>query len=347
MKFLHLDTSALMQNVRILRDLLEQEDTTMIVCSTVLEELDNHKDGSDGLRSYKARQGLKFLNLNKDKVTYDFNEEMLDEYKSAFMGFDMVKNDNKILYSAYYWKMFYEGCDKCSVALVTGDRGIEAKCAALEIECIITNNNSDEDYKGYLVINGNTDVINKAYEDIASGEIELLHNQYLIISNTDTNEESAQRWDGEKLVRLRIEKSPIKPLNIEQACALDSILNNDIPINIVIGNYGSGKTLLAVKTGDDMLNKGKFNKMSLVMNPEPAGNNVGYLPGGLEDKLSGYFKSMTQYLDNGYSFTDENEMMFNAKGGTQIELEPLCFLRGRSMNESLVICDYLCSHRSV
>ena len=61
-RILFMDTSALMHAYMELEDLIKEENVKLAVCSTVLEELDNHKDGDSGERKFKARKALALLN---------------------------------------------------------------------------------------------------------------------------------------------------------------------------------------------------------------------------------------------------------------------------------------------
>lgn len=102
----------------------------------------------------------------------------------------------------------------------------------------------DKLYTGYKVLKGNTDYINTCMNDKSYID-SFLCNEYLIIINTDTGNESEMRFDGEKFVNLKLPPSRvIKGKNALQRCALDLLNNKDITIVTILGTYGSGKAII-------------------------------------------------------------------------------------------------------
>ena len=91
-KYLFMDTSALMHATIELKDAIEEENVMLVVCSTVLEELDRHKDCDNGEKKYKARQAFKLINNHPDNVKY-IVDEVPDKFisETLFYGFDMKK----------------------------------------------------------------------------------------------------------------------------------------------------------------------------------------------------------------------------------------------------------------
>src|SRR5690606_26128290 len=107
-----------------------------------------------------------------------------------------------------------------------------------------------EDYKGYKTITLSDEDMANFYENLEVNHFDLYTNQYLILQGSDGVVDKF-RWDGNKHVKLKFpkgsKKKAVKPKNDEQAFVLDLLYNNDIPIKIVSGTYGSGKTFLTVK----------------------------------------------------------------------------------------------------
>ena len=127
-KYLFMDTSALMHATNELQQLIN-EGAKLVICSTVLDELDRHKDGSNGEKKYKARQAFKLINNNTDSVKY-IVDEIPDKFvlETLFYGFDMKQADNKILYACV---AFMDANKEAEVVLITNDNGMIAKADML------------------------------------------------------------------------------------------------------------------------------------------------------------------------------------------------------------------------
>ena len=309
-----LDTSALMQNLSGVKSLLEGHD--LLIPTTVLEELDNLKESKKQKDSYKARQAIKFINTNEEIIDFIVS----DKVTTLLAIYDANKNDNKILNAALI------SADR----LLTYDLGMRAKAKQLGIT-IYDLEIDNEDYKGYRYIKGNTDDINLFYDNFDNGLIKLLTNEYLIVENLDTEEITEQRFDGEKLIPLKLpDRRIIKGLNAPQRCALDILNNPEIPIKIIAGNYGSGKTMLSMKMAQKQIFDGIYNKLLLVRNPNPADDiDIGALPGDIDDKVGKYFKPMLQYLES-----SEDDKLDN-----YIETEIVSYMKGISVNDTFMIVD--------
>lgn len=92
---IYLDTSVLMHSTTRLEKLIE-EGNKLVVCTLVLEELDNHKDGKDGEKAFKARTAIKFLKKYENQIEFitsdGYQAETIKRYE-----LDPNKPDNKIL----------------------------------------------------------------------------------------------------------------------------------------------------------------------------------------------------------------------------------------------------------
>lgn len=319
------DTSALMQSLKVVEDIAKTK--KLVITSIVLEELDKHKDCNDLNRSFKSRQALKFINENEDKIHFSLLEKVKDVLD--FEGLDLDKNDNKILAVAY----------ELQAAVLTYDIGMKVKAKKLNLEVIDTFKH-DQDYKGYVEVKGNTDEINKFFELVENNDkdFKLYTNQYVIIKNTDLKDEKVMRWDGNKFVSMRVPQyaKHLKPKNSLQLAALDLMFNDEIPIKVICGTFGSGKTYLAVKGAKAILDHGDVSKLLLVRNPVPAdGVDIGALPGDKEDKVGAYFRPMLQYLDEDFDMFDPEA----EKRQQAIECEIVTFMKGISVEHTMMIVD--------
>ena len=345
MKYIFLDTSSLMQSPEGVDNLLEREKAIALVCSVVLDELDKHKDFGDGERNYKARQAFKLINKleEEDRILI-----AVQENATLPSNFDMRVPDNKILACLKAMKDTLKNVD---IELLTYDNGMKAKAKLLGIPTItMQEEDEEENYKGYIEIYGTEDEIDQQLYDLMQANT-LKVNQYVIIHekqfDSDEDELFASRWNGEDFeeVMMPKKKYPIQPLNGPQLCAIDLMNRKDIPIKIICGGYGAGKTMIAVKCAEELVENYQYNKLMLVRNPVPADDiDIGALPGSKHDKVGSYFKSMTQYLkdySNGIdvdAFDPTNEMAAKQRG-YELIMEIPSFMKGMSVLDTIMIVD--------
>ena len=345
MKYIFLDTSSLMQSPEGVDNLLEREKAIALVCSVVLDELDKHKDFGDGERNYKARQAFKLINKleEEDRILI-----AVQENATLPSNFDMRVPDNKILACLKAMKDTLKNVD---IKLLTYDNGMKAKAKLLDIPTItMQEEDEEENYKGYIEIYGTEDEIDQQLYDLMQANT-LKINQYVIIHEKSFDspeyELFASRWNGEDFeeVMMPKKKYPIQPLNGPQLCAIDLMNRKDIPIKIICGGYGAGKTMIAVKCAEELVENYQYNKLMLVRNPVPADDiDIGALPGSKHDKVGSYFKSMTQYLkdySNGIdvdAFDPTNEMAAKQRG-YELIMEIPSFMKGMSVLDTIMIVD--------
>ncbi|WP_036653823.1 PhoH family protein, partial [Paenibacillus pini] len=119
-----------------------------------------------------------------------------------------------------------------------------------------------------------------------------------------------------------------------QECAIDLLMDTSIPIKIIAGTYGSGKTILSVKTAiHNVLSKGNYSKIMMVRNPIGSGKEIGFLKGTKDEKTECFFKPFIQHLDGG-----EQEAWALEQRGVLLREIPY-FMKGLSIDETLVLCD--------
>ena len=144
----------------------------------------------------------------------------------------------------------------------------------------------------------------------------------------DANEEVANE---EVVVKLR--KHLIRGQNRRQRDYLHRIDDNDI--NFAIGPAGTGKTYLAVACAIQALSEDRVDRILLVRPAVEAGEKLGFLPGNIGDKIDPYLRPLFDALYEMLGFDRVGRLI--ARG--TIELAPLAYMRGRTLNESFVILD--------
>jgi len=144
--------------------------------------------------------------------------------------------------------------------------------------------------------------------------------------------------DGEDKVdetetQLRTPKQLVKGRSPKQREYMRNVLTHDI--NFGIGPAGTGKTYLAVACAVDALQNHRVRRILLVRPAVEAGERLGFLPGDLEQKVDPYLRPLYDALHDMFGFEKVARLM--EKG--IIELAPLAYMRGRTLNESFIILD--------
>ena len=114
---------------------------------------------------------------------------------------------------------------------------------------------------------------------------------------------------------------------------LDSIVNNDIVI--AIGPAGTGKTYLAVAAAVDALRKNRVKRIILARPAVEAGENLGFLPGDLQEKVDPYLRPLYDALED----IMPSDWVKRALEARTIEVSPLAYMRGRTLADAFVILD--------
>lgn len=128
-------------------------------------------------------------------------------------------------------------------------------------------------------------------------------------------------------------RRPITPKSIGQKKYIDAMRNNDIVFGI--GPAGTGKTYLAMAMAISALTRKEVDRIILVRPAVEAGERLGFLPGDLMEKVNPYLRPLYDALHDILSF--DKVSGFLDKG--VIEVAPLAFMRGRTLNDSFVILD--------
>jgi phosphate starvation-inducible protein PhoH and related proteins len=128
-------------------------------------------------------------------------------------------------------------------------------------------------------------------------------------------------------------KRTVTPKTLNQKLYLDAIEKNDLVFGI--GPAGTGKTYLAVSMAVRALVDKKVNRIVLTRPAVEAGERLGFLPGTLQEKIDPYLKPLYDAL---YDMLDVERVDRHLERGV-IEIAPIAFMRGRTLNDSFVILD--------
>ena len=126
---------------------------------------------------------------------------------------------------------------------------------------------------------------------------------------------------------------PIKPKTLGQKTYIEAIKNNSITFGV--GPAGTGKTYLAVALAVAAFRAGEVNRIILTRPAVEAGEKLGFLPGDLQHKVDPYLRPLYDALFD--MFGSENFQRYQERGN--IEVAPLAYMRGRTLDDSFIILD--------
>ena len=184
----------------------------------------------------------------------------------------------------------------------------------------------------------------------ANGQANLYANVCILLRDDSPRQRTGlARFHGDKgeIRALRTPReglSGIRPRNKEQSFALDLLLDDSIRLVTMVGKAGTGKTLLALAAGlRRTVDDGAYARLLVSRPVMPMGRDLGFLPGDIEEKLNPWMQPIFDNL----------EFLLAAGGGKrrgvrgfeelldsgQIQVEPLTYIRGRSLPQQYVIVD--------
>lgn len=201
-----------------------------------------------------------------------------------------------------------------SVAVIS--RGSELKVSG-EVENVS---------KAVRAINGLLSLINK-------GEALTDQNVRYVMTLVGEGKEEQVAAIGNDCVCITSRGKPVKPKTIGQRNYIDAIKNNTIVFGI--GPAGTGKTYLAVAMAVNAFRAKDVNRIILTRPAVEAGEKLGFLPGDLQQKVDPYLRPLYDALFD--MLGAENFQKYQERGS--IEVAPLAYMRGRTLDDSFVILD--------
>jgi len=140
-------------------------------------------------------------------------------------------------------------------------------------------------------------------------------------------------WDPIDGHRDQSYKRTVRPQNDNQRRLLDAI--DDHALTLAIGPAGTGKTYLAISSAVRALEDGTIDRIVLSRPAVEAGENLGYLPGTMEEKLLPYLRPLYDALSDRMG----GKRLKNLIADGTIEIAPIAYMRGRTLNNCFVVID--------
>lgn len=358
-KIFVLDTNVLLHDPKAI---FSFEDNDVVIPIVVIEELDKFKKGIDEI-GRNARQVSRILDEYRLKgklsqgvqlegggcLRVELNHQSPDRLPSELIA---TKADNRILATALNLKN-----DDLPVILVTKDTNLRIKADALGMRAEDYQSDTitlDDLYSGEMELLVEPGAIDEFYTsgEMAAPDPKPLPNQFVLLKNKANPSQTA-------LSRYQLQKNALVPItgikhgvwginarNKQQQFALDLLLNDDIRLVTLVGKAGTGKTLLALAAGlDKTIESRSFQRLVVSRPVFPMGKDIGFLPGDIEEKLRPWMQPIRDNLDflvgssGGPGRVKGKKDLQSLFDLGMIEVEPLTYIRGRSMPNQYLIVD--------
>lgn len=350
MKTFVIDTNVLLHDPEAF---MKFERNEVLVPVTVLEELDKMKrlpgelgrnarhvfrtlDSLHSLGEGDLHKGISLPNGSIVRIELELKPD--DNY-----AYSLSINDNKIILTAYALQKSGK-----RVVFVSKDFAARIKAEAIGIEAEDYENLKfayDSIYHGVRKVEVEKHEIDLFYKDgwMEDKNLNPKPNEYFIMTSPE-NSSAVGKHDPQKgQLEPLIKTGPIwgiKPRNVEQRCAIDLLLRDDIKLVSLIGQAGTGKTLLALACGLRKVFDENLYTRILVSRPiVPLGRDIGYLPGTKDEKLLSWMQPIYDNLEILCQSVghDSKETINWVKD--RVEMEAVTYIRGRSLPKMFIIID--------
>ena len=330
------DTSAILHN----EGLLDQVGTVAISPLT-LSELEHIKTSSDNEKlKFFAREAVRnILATKKFEVVID-NNRKIDKLLKKYNFLSNI-NDHRILCAAELAAIE----QRKNITFYTNDATQYLFAQRMpHLEAVYSTEIKDEqpqeEWAGWSKYWPSEKEMTILYQDPQMNILKARTNEFCKIYE-GSELKDILFWTGKEYKPLKYKdiRNPyleeiIKPRNIEQKMAFHLLQNQDIKVKLLTSAWGSGKTLLALSYALEQIHKGTYAKLIFVRNNIVVAdtNDIGFLPGDLRDKMSIWGAPLADHLGG-------QEMLDQLIDDDVIEIYPLSHMRGRSIVNSIVLCD--------
>lgn len=263
--------------------------------------------------------------------------------------------DNRIMATALHVQ---EQHDERMTILVTLDTSLRIRANALGLEAEdydVDRIALDELYPGSTELELAPGQVSRIFEDESidlpeppPGE-KWFENEYVLARDDRASSLCRVELEEGRLSQTLSLKDPvwgIRPRNREQHFALDACLREDIRLVTLVGKAGTGKTLLALAAALHQVAEEERYQRVLVSRPVmPLGRDIGFLPGDVEDKLKPWMQPIHDNVDFLLGLNHRSDRRQSGRGIGDLvgqglmEVEPLTYIRGRSLPNQFIIID--------
>jgi len=341
------DTSVLITNPSAYNDF---DNSDVIIPITVLDELDKLKKlpNEAGKNARVAVRRLDELSNTAPDLslgtTLDNNVHLSIDTTTYPASSDALYGDVRILACA---KAIAKERKKDDIIVVSNDLNMRVRARAMGMRAQSYNKNvSPNDlYAGVQYVENKEAVMALAKGSVKPSDydLKLNANECVVFQENGVDVVKARKTAKDSIRAIK-KATPwdLEARNTEQEFAIDLLLDPRIPLITFIGNAGTGKSLISLACGLEMvLNKKIYERMIIYRPTVSVDEGVGWLPGELDTKLAPWMQPIHDNLEvlmsKGESKAKATLDMYQKKG--KIEIDALSFIRGRSIPNSFVLFD--------
>ena len=335
-------------------------DSEIIIPIAVLNELDKLKK-QNGEAGKNARVAIRLIEEICQKgdistgieldnnIMISVDAKYYDLSNPAYSGFgDPAYGDTQILACLYTNHIHNVGA---VVTLVSNDINLRVKAMARAIDaCSFEGDKKslNDLYPGAQTINNEDaglDLQTHNGIDPRLYGLNLFPNECVLFEDEMSDGIAMGRKVAPDKIKLIKKTYPwnISARNKEQSFAIDLIMDRNIDLVTLIGRAGTGKSLIVLATALELvLSRKEYDKFVIYRPIQPVGNDIGFLPGTMEEKLAPWFHAIMDNFEflfgskNGGDWKRELEM-YQKKG--KIEMEAITYIRGRSIPNAIILVD--------
>ncbi|AHG77954.1 PhoH family protein [Mannheimia varigena] len=200
-----------------------------------------------------------------------------------------------------------------------------------------TIQSADENHYSASLIQNSVKLIKQLYNETApiKGKIKELDLEDVHLAIQESRMLLQNQWKAgtQGDIAIKTKRGVIKPRGEHQQAYLRNILSHDISFGI--GPAGTGKTFLAVAAAVESLERQEIRRILLTRPAVEAGEKLGFLPGDLGQKIEPYLRPLYDALFEMLGFEKAQKLMERGV----IEIAPLAYMRGRTLNDAFIILD--------
>ncbi len=346
------------------------DDAEVVLPLDVIEELDRHKGRLDevGRAARTAARTIEEVRCSTDErdlvapvplasggslrvvITGQRPDRLGD------LGLDTGKGDNRILAAA-----LHVADQGRRVRLVSADVNLRIKAAALGLDAVEHTQTRpgfhSAAHPGWRTVEVSPGVVDDLFAghglhlcDMPPADADALAglapNEFAVLTAGQQSALARRRGAGVQLVRADLQAWGMRPRSKEQRFALDLLLDPDVAIVGLSGQAGTGKTMLAIAAGLEQVFEHASTRYDRLMIIRPmiavGRQEIGFLPGDLHDKLDPWFATVEDTvaaLRDDQSHTEAREMIEWWVGQGQLDMQPVTYLRGRSLQRTYIVVD--------